>query len=120
MPLTKTPFLSDVTCKSSCKICLVECCFCEKSQYVVKSEYGVNLRINTHRNDVWRTDGPACDKHFQMSGHNLNTHAKFTIIEEVYNKSLSRLKIRSLLEHREEFLDFEIVNSFPASFKHIT
>ena len=42
-------------------------------------------------------------KHFQMPGHNFNTHAKFTIIEEVYNKSLSKLKIRSLLEHREDF-----------------
>ena len=54
-------------------------------------------------NNVWRTDGPPCDKHFQMPGHNFNTHAKFTIIEEVYNKSLSKLKIRSLLEHREDF-----------------
>ena len=42
-------------------------------------------------------------KHFQMPGHNFNTHTKFTIIEEVYNKSLSKLKIRSLLEHREDF-----------------
>ena len=81
----------------------MECCLCEKSQYVGKSEYSVNLRINTHRNDVWRTDGPPCDKHFQMPGHNFNTHAKFTLIEEVYNKSLSKLKIRSLLEHREDF-----------------
>ena len=43
------------------------------------------------------------DDHFQMPGHTFNTHAKFTIIEEVYNKSLSKLKIRSLLEHREDF-----------------
>ena len=93
----------NVTCKSSCAIYLMECCLCEKSQYVGKSEYNVNLRINTHRNDVWRTDGPPCDKHFQMPGHNFNTHAKFTIIEEVYNKSLSKLKTRSLLEHREDF-----------------
>ena len=78
----------NVTCKSSCVIYLMECCLCEKSQYVGKSEYSVNLIINTHRNDVWRTDGPPCDKHFQMPGHNFNTHAKFTIIEEVYNKSL--------------------------------
>ena len=34
-----------------------------------------------------------------MPGHNFNAHAKFTIIEEVYNKSLSTLKIRS---HRED------------------
>ena len=67
------------------------------------SKYSVNLRINTHRNDVWRKDGPACDKLFQMSGHNFNTHAKFTIIEEVYDNSLSKVKIHDLLEHREDF-----------------
>ena len=33
----------------------------------------------------------------------LNVHSKFTIIEEIYNKSLSKSKIRSLLEHREDF-----------------
>ena len=33
-----------------------------------------------------------------MPGHNF----KFTVIEDVYNKSLSKLKIRSLLEHRED------------------
>ena len=79
------------------------CCLCEKSQYVGKSEYSLYLRISTHRNDVWRTDGPPCEKHFQMPGHNSNSHANFVIIEDVYNKSLSKLKIRSLLEHREDF-----------------
>ena len=49
--------------------------------------------MNTHRNDVWKRDGPPSDKHFQMPGHKFNVHAKFTIIEEVYNKSLSKLKI---------------------------
>ena len=43
--------------------------------------------MNTHRNDVWRADA----------------HVKFTIIEELYNKSLSKLKIHSLLKHREDF-----------------
>ena len=93
----------NVTCKSSCLIYLMECYLCEKSQYVGKSEYSVNLRINTHRNDVWRTDGPLCDNHFQMPGHNFNTHANFTVIEEVCNKLLSKLEIRSLLQHREDF-----------------
>ena len=37
-----------------------------------------------------------------MPGHNFNIHAKFTIIEEVY-KSLPKLKIRSVLDHREDF-----------------
>ena len=58
--------------------------------------------MSTHRNDVWRTDGPPSDTNFQMPGHNFNVHAKFTIIEEVYNKSLSKLKIPSLLKHRED------------------
>ena len=109
MSLTKTPFYSDitfVTCKSSCVIYLMECCLCEKSQYAGKSEYSVNLRINTHRNDVWKTDGPSCDKHFQIPGHNFNTHATFTIIEEVYNKSLSKLKIHSHLENIEKIFGF--------------
>ena len=38
-----------------------------------------------------------------MPVHNFNPHTKFTIIKEVYNKSLSKLKIRILLEHREDF-----------------
>ena len=52
--------------------------------------------MNTRRNDACRRDGLPCDKRFQMPGHNFNVDAKFTIIEEVYNKSLSKLKIRSL------------------------
>ena len=90
----------------------MECCLCKKSQYVGKSEYSLNLRISTHRNDVWRTDGPPWDNHIQMPGHNFNPHAKFTIIEEVYNKSLSKLKTRSLLEQREDFriLKFETLS----------
>ena len=81
----------------------MKCCLCEKSQHVGKSEYSLNLRINTHRNDIWRKDRPSCDKHFQIPGHDFNAHANFTITEEVYNKSLSKLKIRSLLEYREDF-----------------
>ena len=38
-----------------------------------------------------------------MPGNNFNAHTKLAIIEEAYNKSLSKLKIRSLLEHRENF-----------------
>ena len=89
----------------------------EKSLYAGKSEYSLNLKMNTDRNDVWRTDGPPWDRHFQMPGHNFNVHAKFAIIEEVYDKSLTKLKIRSLLEHGE---DFEIATYFPVRSKHIT
>ena len=81
----------------------MEYSLCKKSQYVGKSKHSLNLRMIIHRNDVWRRDGPPCDKHFQMPGNNFNTHAKFTIIEEVYNKLLSQWKIPSLLEYREDF-----------------
>ena len=91
----------------------MECSLCEKSQYVGKSEYSLNLRIKTHRNDIFRKDGPPCDKHFQMPGHTFNVHAKFTIIEEVSYKSLSNLKIHSLLEHREDFWIFKLQNLSP-------
>ena len=33
-----------------------------------------------------------------MPGHNFNAHAKFTVIEQVNKKSLSKSKILSLLE----------------------
>ena len=36
-----------------------------------------------------------------MPGHIFNAHTKFTIIEDVYNKSLSKLKICSQIKHRD-------------------
>ena len=97
----------------------MECSLYEKSQYVGNSKFSLNLRMNTQRN-VWRADGPPCNRDFQMPGHSFNAHAKFTIIEEVYNKSLSKLKICSLLEHFCRLLDFEIGNSFPTRSIHNT
>ena len=57
----------NVTCKSSSVIYLKECTLCGKLQYVGKSEYSLNLRMNTHRNDVWGTDGIRCDKNYARS-----------------------------------------------------
>ena len=86
----------NVTCKSSSVIYLMECCLCQKSQYNGKSEYSVNLRINTHRNDVWRTYGPPCDKHFRMPGHNCNTHAKLEHREDFGILKLQTLSLQGL------------------------
>ena len=105
----------NITCKSSCVIYLMESWLCKKPQYAGKSKYSLNLRINTHRNNVWRRDGPPCDKHFQMPDQNVNAHVKFTIIEEIYNKSLSKLKICSLLEHREDFRILKLQTLSPQS-----
>ena len=63
-----------VNCKSTFLIYLMECSIC-KIQYVGKSEWRLNRRINQHRNDVWRIDGPPCDKHFQKQDHDFTKHA---------------------------------------------
>ena len=81
----------------------MEYCLCTNSQYIGKSEYIMNLRTNVHKNDVWRTDGSPCDKHFQNLGHKFNEHAKFTITEKINNASLPKQQRRILLEHREDF-----------------
>ena len=86
-----------VTCKSSSVIYLMECSLFEKSQYVGKSEYSLNLRINTEM-----TLGKQMVQHVTRIFKCQVIILKFTIIEEVY-KSLPKLKIRSVLDHREDF-----------------
>ena len=78
----------------------MECNLGTNSQYITKSKYSMNLRINTHRNGVWREDGPPCDKQFQNPGHKFNEDAKFTIIEKIKNASRPKQQGRSLLEYR--------------------
>ena len=53
-----------------------------------------------------------------MTGQNFNAQAKFTIIEEVYNKSLPKLKILSLLEHREDFWILKLQTLSPQGLKY--
>lgn len=80
----------------------MECTLCEKKQYVGKCEWSFNRRINSHRNDVWRVDGPPCDKHFQLPNHDFNKHAKFTIIEALENPPKDKIQLRNLLELKED------------------
>ena len=99
----KNLIFDSVTCKSSRVIYLMECCLFTNSQYIGKSEYSMNWRINTHRHEVWRADDPQCDKHFQNPGHKFNEHAIFMIIEKINNASLRKQQRRSHLEHIEGF-----------------
>ena len=80
----------------------MECTLCEKKQYVGKCEWSFNRRRNSHRNDVWRVDGPPCDKHFQLPNHDFNKHAKFTIIEALENPPKDKIQLRNLLELKED------------------
>ena len=92
----------DVNCKSTNLIYLMECTLCERKQYVGKCEWSFNRRINSHRNDVWRVEGPPCDKHFQQENHDFNKHAKFTVIEKIEKPPLDKKELRKLLELKED------------------
>ena len=73
----------NVDCKSMTVIYFMECDLCTGKQYVGKCESSLNIRINTHRSDVRPSNGPPCDKHFQLNGRDFNKHARFKIIERV-------------------------------------
>ena len=77
-------------------------CTIYKRQYVRKSKWPMNIQINKHRNDVFRIDGLDCDKHFKDTGHDFDKNAKFTIIEELKDKSKSPLAMRKLLKQQED------------------
>ena len=80
----------------------MECSLCKNHQYVGKSEWSFNKRINTHRNDVCRPDGPPADKHFQLPNHNFNQHAKFTILEKLEKLPSNKQELRKTLEIKED------------------
>ena len=50
-----------------------------------------------------------------MPAQNFNAQANFAITEEVYNKSLSKVKIRSLLEHSKDFWVLKLKTLSPQS-----
>ena len=79
----------------------MECELCPGKQYVGKCEKPLNIRITTHRSDVWRTNGP-CYKHFQLNGHSFNTYAWFTIIEKIEKPPNNKQDLHALLEHKED------------------
>ena len=91
-----------VTCKSKFIIYLLECIKCN-IQYVGKREWPMNIRLNKHRNDVFREDAIIVCQHFKQISHNFNEHAKITIIEQLKHQNKSLTQMRSILEEREDF-----------------
>ena len=59
-----------VNCKSTFIIYLLECTKCG-IQYIGKSERAMNIRLNKHRNDVFREDAINVCRHFKQSRHNM-------------------------------------------------
>ena len=64
---------------------------------------GLSYQLFIAFNDVWRVDGPPCDKHLQNPRHRFHEHAKFTIIEKINNASLPKHQRQNLLEYSKHF-----------------
>ena len=65
----------------------MECTLCQQ-QYTGKLETTFNIRLNNHRNDVYKTNTPEADQYFRLPHHNLNQHVKFTLIEQLNKTEL--------------------------------
>ena len=54
-------------------------------QYVGKAETPFNVRLNNHHKDANGNNPKAIPAsiHFKQPGHNINKHAKFTLIEQI-------------------------------------
>ena len=58
-------------------------CVLYNKQCTGKSKAAFNLRLNNHRKNVNKQNSLRADQHFRLSGHNFNTHAKFTLTEQL-------------------------------------
>ena len=71
--MTKKSFVAEVTFKGlKCQV-----------PFVGKSETRFNIRLSTHRKDVPRKESIPASNHFNIEGHNFNSHTKFILIEQV-------------------------------------
>ena len=89
-------------CKSKNVIYLLECIYCNK-QYIGKSEWPFNIRLNNYRHRIRSTDFDKLlpvEQHFRQPDHNFSIHAKFTIIEKI--ETAPPEKITTILESHED------------------
>ena len=83
-------------------IYLLDCQKCG-SQYVGKSETPFNIRLNNHRKDVNNVQATlSVSKHFREANHSFNRDAKFTLIKQIKNQTLSQKDMRKTLEDHED------------------
>ena len=62
----------------------------------------MNIRINKHRYDINKPDSLDVCQHFSNTGHCFDSHARFTIIEELKQKNKSKQIMRKVLEQHED------------------
>ena len=91
-----------LNCRSKLVIYLLECKRCS-IQYVGKSEWAMNIRINKHRDDVLREDAILACQHYKQTSHSFNGDATFTIIETLKDQGKELTSMRRTLEDHEDF-----------------
>ena len=92
----------NLNCKSKYVIYLLKCIKCT-IQCVGKAETEFNIRLNNHREDVWKPDAIPASRHFSDKNYNFNTHAKFTLIEQIRHIDIDKEKNNERLKQREYF-----------------
>ena len=91
----------ETNCKSKFVVYLLECKKC-KLQYVGKSEWQFNIRLNNYRSHIKNCDINKLlpvEKHFLLPNHNFEQDAIYTIIEKIENTE--REDAKKILEKRE-------------------
>ena len=69
--------------------------------------------INNHRKDVARKDSAPASNHFDIEGHNFNTHAKFMLIEQLNQTNLDKSTLRKQLKIRENLWILKLEILYP-------
>ena len=83
----------------------MECRKCH-IQYVGKIETQFNQRLNNHRNNAYRPKPdtiPACRHFSDNNDHDFNKDAKFTLIEQIHDRTRSLKQKQHTILQRENF-----------------
>ena len=83
------------------KYCSFEVRFSKKK--VGKAETEFNIRLNNHRQDVWKPNAIPASRHFSGKNRNFNTHAKLILIEHICHGHIDTEKIKERLKQRGKF-----------------
>ena len=92
----------NLNCKSKYVIYLLEC-IKYKIQYVGKAETEFNIRLNNHRNDVWKPDSIPASRHFSDKNHIFNINAKFILTDQIRHIDIDKEKNEERLKQKENF-----------------
>ena len=72
-------------------------------QYLDTSETFFNLRLNNHRQNVYKADGISASRHFDFKDYIFHTDANFVIIEQIRKNTLIRETKKKLLKQVTNF-----------------